>query len=503
MKLAALVASLALIASTALAAPDPGKPDAERLALGRRLVLAWQPDRASGRASAEWIESSVRLGLGFSMWGAAFNDSGPAKPMPLVSIDYRQLHASLMVGAAKVAPRLPDALGAVYARTLDRTTLQTLVAFFEAPDEQAALARRRDVSEATQARSLQYIGMLQGAAAPPPDEKRLQIEARNEALRDKQASAPTPQEQAFGASPAWRELAAKGAQLQAATDAVIQRAWPELVATARADYCGHVHCAAEARKLFDGFAKVDFVKLDARDAPAAQTFGNQTADQIFARPADAALAKAACRGDAAAVQAAVKAGGAPNAVGKDIDASDQDPWTFTPLVWAVTCRSQAGVEALLTAGANPNQSGANGETAVTIAVRLAYPEGLKLLLQHGGNPNAEGRFGVAALILVNSSPETLQVLLDAGADCRSGSGATLVGGLTDPGHWQELAAALRAGCAAASSDLAYAARNAQQDDADDPYRDDAIAALKARGVKFPVERPPDSPPPAQVDAGAH
>ena len=83
------------------------------------------------------------------------------------------------------------------------------------------------------------------------------------------------------------------------------------------------------------------------------------------------------------------AGADPNAIGKVATGPGGSLEGVTPLLWAIDCNSMAGIDALVSAGANPNAHGAFGKTPVTIAASLADPTALELLLKRGGDPNAE------------------------------------------------------------------------------------------------------------------
>jgi ankyrin repeat protein len=107
--------------------------------------------------------------------------------------------------------------------------------------------------------------------------------------------------------------------------------------------------------------------------------GGKTAADVFENPALRQLAQAACRGDASAVGSAVRAGTNPNGVGLD---------GTTTLVWAVSCDSTAGVQALLAAGANPDLPiGNRFSSVVYVAANRDDPGPLKALLEAGADAN--------------------------------------------------------------------------------------------------------------------
>ena len=116
--------------------------------------------------------------------------------------------------------------------------------------------------------------------------------------------------------------------------------------------------------------------------------GDRTADDIFGVTPLARLATAACRGDDQAIAAALRDGADVNGQGHD---------GVTPLLWALSCDNVRGIEALLKAGANPNQR-VGGGTAVYLAATRHDPHVLRVLLQHGGDANAfDANTGMTAL----------------------------------------------------------------------------------------------------------
>lgn len=107
--------------------------------------------------------------------------------------------------------------------------------------------------------------------------------------------------------------------------------------------------------------------------------GDKTTSDVFADAELRRLAQAACEGDEPSVRGAVQRGANPNGTGYQ---------GITPLVWAVSCDSVAGVKALLAAGANPNQAIGDEYTSVVyMAVRRNDPGPLKTLLDAGAEAN--------------------------------------------------------------------------------------------------------------------
>ncbi len=77
------------------------------------------------------------------------------------------------------------------------------------------------------------------------------------------------------------------------------------------------------------------------------------------------------------------------------------------------------ITTLLKAGANPNETGLNGETPVMFASRNGNPAAVKALIAAGANVNARERLrGTTPLMWAaeQSHPEAVQVLIQAGAE---------------------------------------------------------------------------------------
>jgi uncharacterized protein len=136
----------------------------------------------------------------------------------------------------------------------------------------------------------------------------------------------------------------------------------------------------------------------------------ETAQDYFGDTPQAKLARAAAEGRVDEVHQLVKQGALVNAAGKQ---------NMTPLVWAMTANNLSGMQALLEAGADPNQRiGPQKELhPVWIAARDAPSEQLALLLKYKGDPNAphnDGHYAPlprAMLNLVN-----VKLLVEAGAN---------------------------------------------------------------------------------------
>ncbi|MDZ4691127.1 ankyrin repeat domain-containing protein [Terricaulis sp.] len=244
-----------------------------------------------------------------------------------------------------------------------------------------------------------------------------------------------------------------------------------------------------------------------------------TAIELFGEPRVAALAEAACVGDVAAVNAAVADGVDPNSISVGFD---ELGGRVTPLLWAVDCENSRGVEALLRAGADPNQStgGRVGLTPILAAAADARnPVILRFLLQNGGNPNAISEVGgYTALRRAyehgrswesagggRAAWENWETLLDAGANAEAtfdGGRDTIATFAAKINDFDTVIELLRRGY---SHDLTYLGFWLQLDaeipEARAPRfpipplapeveaaRQQAIAMLVQRGVRFPMSR---------------
>jgi cytochrome c len=136
-----------------------------------------------------------------------------------------------------------------------------------------------------------------------------------------------------------------------------------------------------------------------------------TASTIVAEP----IHDAAVRGDAAAVQRLL-------AEGTPVDQFDTtDPYgrKTTALLMATMAGRIEVIELLLDAGADPTLRSSDGPAAphpLQVAARAGRNDILTMFLDRGADPNAPGN-DAATLhgALVSRKPETVQLLLDAGA----------------------------------------------------------------------------------------
>lgn len=137
-------------------------------------------------------------------------------------------------------------------------------------------------------------------------------------------------------------------------------------------------------------------------------FGGKTAREVFDVPQVAALAEAGCNGDLAKMDALVKKGVDVNATG---DQSGPVLW------WVFGCKNYAGVEKLLSMGANPNYKVGGTDSATWIAAGADDPKWLALMLAHGGDPNIwSGQRSALMVALKYGRVQNVKLLLDHGAD---------------------------------------------------------------------------------------
>ena len=163
------------------------------------------------------------------------------------------------------------------------------------------------------------------------------------------------------------------------------------------------------------------------------------------QPADDAtpLHRAAYRGDAAAVERRLAAGG-------EVDATTRHG--VTPLALASAHGHAPVVETLLGAGADPNRASPEGETALMVAARTGVVGSVTALLRYGAGAVVdarEGWRGQTALMWAAAEGHASVVapLVAAGADvdARSDAGFTPFAFAVRGGHGHAVEALLKAG----------------------------------------------------------
>ena len=120
----------------------------------------------------------------------------------------------------------------------------------------------------------------------------------------------------------------------------------------------------------------------------------------------------------------------------DLQAPDGTSALLAACAFARTSRDIAGVELLLSRGAQPKLAKAEGNDALMLAARHGLAEAVIALLKSGADPRRKNRYGTTALMQAARGHlvETVRLLLRAGAD-RS---ATDEGGLTAKRYAWEL-----------------------------------------------------------------
>lgn len=213
--------------------------------------------------------------------------------------------------------------------------------------------------------------------------------------------------------------------------------------------------------------------------------GDKTAEEVFGATALAQLAKAACNGDPAGIAAALREGADVNGHGQE---------GMTPLLWALSCDNVRGIEALLEAGANPNQP-VGSCTAVYLAATRHDPGPLHTLLRHGGDANAfDTETGMTALQeafslgLHELGWENYDALLAKAdinrADERSWTIATEAAAM---GRFDKVAQLLERGYARDLPNLGRMVQLRVVDSKEDQaWQAKVRQMLEARGVRFPV-----------------
>lgn len=217
-------------------------------------------------------------------------------------------------------------------------------------------------------------------------------------------------------------------------------------------------------------------------ALAEHKVGSKTVHDAFPDPSVAALAAAACGGDAVGVARMVKAGVDPNAKGTD---------AVTPLFWAITCENLRGIEALLVGGADPNYYVPKHFTLMQEAASYRGGRILRLLLQHGGNPNIQdGEDGdtpatEAIFLGVDGHWENYYALLENGYDINHADrvGHTIAISLATQDRWDKVLELLNRGYTYDLERLGKYMRFCPATDQQEKYRNEVFFWLQAHGVQ--------------------
>lgn len=412
--------------SHSVSAPTPS-PEQEQLGQVYAVLIG----STDGSLLTSKAMLKIQIGIFDSIWGWGL--SGGVTPLngpsPDLSVDLVQVRRSIEKGVASIAPRLSVAIGDVYARAFDADTLRAAIAFYGSPAERAKAARQRELIreiEAVSDKSLQQMadGLRGGVPGQPsfpttwPSGEGQAKSAFERSTELNDLDKDTPAESTFNKTLAGKSLASRAQRTEAELDAAMQMLWAEAISVATDDYCRVKPCGAGIREIFRHLALL-YVPSNFTEQPEHHALGGEFAEDFFPAAADADLARAACAGDAAGILAAKKAGANPNFVGKLGSPSGGRLESVTPLIWAMDCNSLAGMDALISAGADPNLRGAFGQTAIFVAAGLSDPAPLELLLRRGGDPNSHDNQGNSAIseeMTFGHSGAGVAAFLDAGLD---------------------------------------------------------------------------------------
>ncbi len=209
------------------------------------------------------------------------------------------------------------------------------------------------------------------------------------------------------------------------------------------------------------------------------------ASQSFSDPALAALATAACRGNAETVFDLTRHGADPNGAGSD---------GITPLAWAIQCQNVSGVRALLKTGANANHEW-HGTNMVWLAAGYSEHGIVKALVDAGGDINNIAPSGHTVLMhaLESRSWSTYDYLLKSGVRinaCEKGGLRSSVADLAiSAGELDRLDDLLDRGYRCDLLGIAYGLEHFNWSPEYIPKRDRLLVKLRSHGVEWPL---PDS-----------
>lgn len=321
---------------------------------------------------------------------------------------------------------------------------------------------------------------------------------------------------AFFATPAGRAVEARADTLDAQVLSVLghmQLLWLEPFLE---DYCSRVECDVSTGFMVAATVGIQSNSLNGEPGASilqlpslrmvgagGMQVGGKDASATFIDPAVAKLASAACQGDA--VQIAQSAGQRAllNAVGEN---------GMTPLHWAISCENLVGIEALLKAGADPNQvtlfeagmtpsmESLHRASPVYRAAMMRNPAVLRLLLANGGRASAwdyyEGSSleqtaldAAMELALDTGRWDNYRALLAAGADAElvDGFGRSIAVDMAFKGQYALIAELLEGGYDCNLADLPSAMAVGDPPMTADRQR--VESQLRARGVQIPVRSP--------------
>ena len=149
--------------------------------------------------------------------------------------------------------------------------------------------------------------------------------------------------------------------------------------------------------------------LNTASEAASFRLRGMTAHEIFSNSKAAALADAACKGNASEIARLVHSGADVNYRGKG---------DISPLIWAMSCHNYQGMRALLKNGANPNQPMEDDQGPVWLAAGGSDPKILPILLKYGGNPSDvhHGRSSALENAIMFQRTANMKLLVQHGAN---------------------------------------------------------------------------------------
>lgn len=215
------------------------------------------------------------------------------------------------------------------------------------------------------------------------------------------------------------------------------------------------------------------------------------ASEYFSEPGAVALGEAACLGQVDKVQALILEAAPVNAVGRE---------GMTPLALAVMCQSEAGVRALLEAGADPNYRHESRYTTVWLAADVDNPAIMRLLLEHGGDPHATSPDGTTVLMralalgirnMGRDAWGNYYLLLERDVDINQADKLrrTIVGDAVALGRFDKVAELLERGYTYDLLSVAWSTENIAVTEERIPDVERVKVMLRERGVHWPIPHP--------------
>lgn len=223
-------------------------------------------------------------------------------------------------------------------------------------------------------------------------------------------------------------------------------------------------------------------------ASCAETrFGGMTTRDAFPDTRLANLVDAVSKGNYAEADKQLKAGADVNQIGTD---------GVSALMWVMATRNLKGTEYLLKAGANPNYKEEKRKaSAMALAAGGDSPELLELLLRYKGDPNMLGPGDQPLLhaAVEQSRDKNIDLLLKYGADINivNGRGRAAPQDAVALGRYDLVAYFLEKGFNRNLQGLAKTveARVVRPNSDAQRWKDKVIEMLKQRGAKFPAFDP--------------